>query len=1043
MFDIEKVKDPEVFAINRLPAHSVHHFYSSFENMAKKQENFKVCLNGTWKFFYCKNLEQRLEGFESPAYDVQNWDDIKVPAHIQMEGYDRPAYINTQYPWDGHEDVAPGEIPIEFNPVGLYVKYFDLPDSFKNGPVILDFKGVESAFAVYLNGEFVGYSEDTFTASEFDVTSLVKDKGNKLALEVFKWCGASFIEDQDFFRFSGIFRDVFMYTYPQKHIWDLGVVTDLSEDYSEATIRADIEFTSDARSENNIYKVELSLLDRAFGENVYEDSLEITGKDRSLCISADIDSPKLWSAEKPNLYDLIITIYDKNDELVEVNYQQVGFRNFEMKDGLMLINGKRIVFKGVNRHEFSSNSGRVVSREDLVTDLVTMKQNNINAIRTSHYPNSEWFYELCDEYGIYVIAEANLESHGSWGRGVVCPNNPNSDGGLRGPCSTDEVVPGDNPKWNKNLKDRANTMIEKFKNSPSILIWSCGNESFGGLNIKEMSDFMREKDNTRLVHYEGVFHDRRYDDTSDMESQMYPSVQMIKEYLENNKEKPFICCEYTHAMGNSCGAMYKYTDLAYENPRYQGGFIWDYIDQSLTKKNRFGEEFEAYGGDFDDHPNDYEFSGNGICFGPGRKPTPKMQSVKYNYRGVDIKFADEKVIITNLNLFTELSEYDYSIFVEKDGEVIYADAIFPGNCEPEKSVEVDVSSLFSFANKRIAQNEPGVYTITVTVNTSEDTVWSEKGHEVSFGQMIVGVVKAPVQYTQRQLDTFKVTKGDYNLGVKGENFEVLFSASNGGLASYVYGGKEYISVIPKPNFWRAPTDNDRGNMMPLRHGIWKIASLYANNRRPDNFWQGDIDIESKEDSASIIFIYHLGTNPDTVCEVKYTVTPDGKVLVDMKMTPDESLISPPEFGMMFVLDADLDNVEWLGLGPEETYADKTQGASVGKYRNKVIDNFAPYLRPQESGNKMGVYKATVTDNSGRGLVFEGDGMNFSALPYTPHEIENAYHAFELPRINHTVVRCALAQMGVGGDDSWGALTHSEFLLPRGKQLDFSFSFKGI
>ena len=543
-FDYSMVKNPEYFKDNCMPAHSSHRYYSSAEAMMQQEESFKYSLNGLWKFHYAKNYESTVQGFEKEEYCCLSWDDIRVPAHIQMEGYDVPQYANVQYPWEGREEIKPGEIPTHFNPVASYVKYFEVPESMKGKKIFISFQGAESGLALWLNGSFVGYSEDSFTPSEFDLTPFMKEGRNKLAAQVFKWTSSSWCEDQDFFRFSGIYRDVYLFTVPEVHVEDLRVRTFLNDTYTAADLEVKIKASKEGR-------VRLTLSKDGKAVQTLEEEMQ-----QETILHMNVEKPELWSAETPVLYDLLLEVWNTDGELEEMIPQKVGFRHFEMKDNLMMLNGKRIVFKGVNRHEFSSLTGRHAAREDVVKDIVTMKQNNINAIRTSHYPNDTMVYDLCDEYGLYMIAENNLESHGSW------------DTVQEGSGEYDGVVPCDRPEWLSMMLDRVNSMYQRDKNHPSILIWSCGNESFGGKDIYEMSRFYRKEDPTRLVHYEGVMHDRRYNDTSDMESQMYTTVEDIKAFLEKDRSKPFICCEYTHAMGNSCGAMHKYTDLTDTEPLY-------------------------------------------------------------------------------------------------------------------------------------------------------------------------------------------------------------------------------------------------------------------------------------------------------------------------------------------------------------------------------------------------------------------------------------------------------------------------------------------
>ena len=1010
VFDYQKVKDPRYFRDGRLDAHSDHRYYASAQEAEEKESRFTESLNGLWKFHYARNYGSAIPGFESADYDCRSWEDIRVPAHIQMEGYDVPQYANTQYPWEGHEEIAPGEIPEKFNPVASYVKYFEVPESMKGRRLFISFQGAESGLALWLNGHFVGYSEDTFTPSEFELTDYVQEGENKLAAQVFKWTSSSWCEDQDFYRFSGIYRDVYLYTVPDVHIRDLRIR---------------------AVPDENLTKGILEICTEAWGEGKAEICLTKDGQTfqgafdlKDGGITMEIENPVLWSAEDPQLYDLTIQVYDRAGKLQEYIPERVGFRRFEMKDRIMTLNGKRIVFKGVNRHEFSSVTGRHVSEEELIKDLKTMKQNNINAIRTCHYPDASLIYRLCDEYGLYMIDETNLESHGSW-------DTVEASGDFSG------VVPCDRPEWLDMMLDRANSMYQRDKNHPAILIWSCGNESFGGKDIFEMSQFFRREDPTRLVHYEGVFHDRRYNDTSDMESQMYTSVENIKKFLEKDRSKPFICCEYTHAMGNSCGAMHKYTDLTDTEPLYQGGFIWDYIDQTLYKKDRYGKEFQAYGGDFGERPTDYEFSANGIVHGGERNPSPKMQEVKFNYQNITAQVGEDQVKVINKNLFLNTDCFDCVVTVEREGKVIrrakLETAVAPLS---EKTYSLPVAK----------ETKAGEYVVTVSFLLKEDTAWAPKGHEVAFGQYVYKVQGERKKCGKK----IEVIRSTHNIGLRGESFEVLFSGLNGGLASYKYGGKEMIEAIPKPNFWRAPTDNDNGNFMAARYGQWKIASLYATHKdyRENTYARIlEPELEAEDNKAKVTFTYILPTTPNAQCRLSYEVDGDGRVKTTLSYDPVKELGDMPEFGVMFKLSADYDHLEWYGLGPAETYADRCKGARLGVYRNLVKDNMAAYIVPQECGAKTGVRYAKVTDRKGRGMLFEMDPncgpMMFSALPYTPHELENARHPYELPEVHYTVVRAALGQMGVGGDDSWGSPTHPEYLLKTDKKMEFSFSYKGI
>lgn len=1056
-FDVTKLNNPEIYMENRIAAHSDHVCYRGWEeangrygelpDVLGKNSSFRLFLDGSWKFHYARNYDQTIKGFEQEDYDCKNWADIRVPAHIQMEGYDSPQYVNTQYPWDGREEVWTDEMPREFNPVASYVKYFTLPEQMVGERLFVSFQGAESGLVVWLNGQYVGFAEDSFTPSEFELTPYVKAGENKLAVQVFKWTIGSWCEDQDFYRFSGLFRSVYLYTVPQVHIWDMKVRPLVAEDLKTAEVKLELAMglsesgelinDSDAAGKMKLRLVELGCLNgadsrykKASGAVVWEKEGAIGS---SNAFSCPVDAPKLWSAEEPYLYELQIEVYDEAGACIEVTSQRIGFRRFEMKDGLMCLNGKRIVFKGVNRHEFSCLTGRAVSMEETLQDIVTMKRNNINSIRTSHYPNGIGIYELCDRYGLYMIAENNLESHGSW------------DAVMRKSAPFESIVPGDNEKWTARMLDRVNTCYQRDKNHPAILIWSCGNESYGGKVIYDMSEKFRALDPDRLVHYEGVFHDRRYNGSSDMESQMYPSVERIQQNLEEQKEKPFICCEYTHAMGNSCGAMHKYTDLTDTEPRYQGGFIWDYIDQSILKKDRYGKEFQAYGGDFLERPTDYNFSGNGICYAGDRAESPKMQEVKFNYQNISVSFAEDTFTVNNKNLFTDTGLYDCYLVLQKNGIMIEEQkvAVAVGALSEQTYKLCDFNGFGTeLINALDGKGEAGAeYALTVSFRLKEDMLWAKAGHEVAFGQKVYPVTVAKESIDEQK--PIRVIHGKCNLGVKGENFEVLFSYLSTGLVSYRYLGQEMIEKIPMPNFWRAPNDNDCGSRMQGRMAQWKIASMYVGMSSQGLFDYKEPVVEESENQVSITYTYCMPTTPQSECKVTYTVTGDGAVRTKLSYDPVKELGDMPEFGMMFKLNADYNKLEWYGLGPEETYADRKHGAKLGIYQNRVADNMAKYLVPQECGNKMGVRYAKVTDERGRGMIFEGENLSFSALPYTPHEIENAMHDYELPQVHYTVVRVAKAQMGVAGDDSWGALVHPEYHIDVTKPLEFSFKFRGI
>lgn len=1003
--NLEVLTDPEIFRINRLDAYSDHKYYRTIEEAKQLGEmTDRKSLNGLWRFSYATNPQSRVKDFYKMDYDDTGWDTIQVPGHIQLQGYDKPHYVNTMYPWDGHNEIFPPQIPEDYNPVGSYVKTFELPKAWGESPVYISFQGVESAFNLWINGAFVGYSEDTFTPSAFDLTPFIKEGENKIAVEVYKWCSGSWLEDQDFWRVSGIFRDVYLYTHPKVHVQDMFVKTILDKDYKNAVV----ENTITIKNINNVNAtVSFELFDKEDNKVAQTKVVDVSGE--ALHLSAEVPEANLWSAESPYLYTMYVYVKNKDtDELIEVIPQKVGIRQFEMIDKIMHINGKRIMFKGVNRHEFSCYNGRAVTKEEMLWDIKFLKQYNFNAVRSSHYPNNSYWYELCDEYGLYVIDEANVESHGTWQFGDT--------------IKTDFVVPDGKPEWLENVLDRAASMLERSKNHPSIIIWSCGNESYGGENLYKMSEYFRNRDNTRLVHYEGVFHDRRFNDTSDMESQMYTPAKDVEAYLQNDPQKPFINCEYTHAMGNSNGGMHKYTELENKYPMYQGGFIWDYIDQGIMAKDRYGKEYIAFGGDFGDRPTNYNFCINGLVYAD-RKPSPKMQEVKFLFQDFKLLPEEDGVTIKNESLFTNTAKFDLVWTLKKEGQLILTG-----------KEETNVGPLSQAVIKLPIpkQTQAGEYSLDVSLVLKEKEAWADHGHEVAFGQhvyQVAGLEEEPVKMN------VQVEKGEFNIGVKAKDLHVIFSKTDGAPVSLKYAGKEMLNTNIRPNFWRAPTDNDRGNNMAGHNAQWKIASLYAKHT--------DLTLDQSPGSATITYTYDLATTPKAYCQVSYTILGDGEMKVKMTYDGKADLGDIPVFGLAWKVPADYENLEWYGNGPEETYSDRKHGARVGIFKNKVKDNVSAYVIPQECGNKTDVRWARVTDNQGFGLeISSKELVEVSALPYTAHELESAYHHYDLPQIHHTVITVSKQQMGVGGDNSWGAKVLPEYVTSSKEPISLEFSIKG-
>lgn len=922
-FIIDTILNPAVFEINRL------------ENTATKNV-LKKSLSGEWQFAY----------FNSPL-DLEfpiNFDKkIKVPASIQMQGFDLPHYTNQIYPWEGRETVTAPDSPIKINPLACYNRKFDSDLS----ETIIHFEGVESAFFLYINGKFVGYSEDTFTPSEFDISSFLVNGENEITVLVSKWCSGSWLEDQDFWRMSGIFRDVY-----------LRKPTNIQDVY----IRADMHGNLEVKVMSNDPKAPglMSLYDGE--ELIYEGGLK-----------TKIVNPKLWSAEIPNLYRLVVG---------EFSFQ-VGFRSVYIEDSILKINGKRMVFHGVNRHEFVCDNARAVTRDNMIKDIELMKQNNINAVRTSHYPNNPIWYDLCDKYGLYVIDECNLETHGTWKYGQK---------------DEDESIPGSNPVWTGAVVDRANSLVQRDKNHPSIVLWSLGNESFCGENFRSMRKAILSVDDTRPIHYEGACHCRSFDDVSDVESQMYTSPKTIEENITRYK-KPFILCEFSHAMGNSLGNFQEYIDLEEKYENYQGGFIWDWIDQAILKDGKL-----CYGGDFGDYPNDGIFCGNGLIFA-NQTPSPKLYEVKKCYQYVAFSLLNNKIVLKNKYLFDDLSDCNLIWTITKEGEIY-------------SSGEGD---------EFVMPDGDGEFILTASLY--------RKDLEIAYEQFELSeyVVCEPDKAGE-----LEIIDGLENLGVAGNDFSVMFSkrgvkaAVGGMLISYKKQGIEYLKTGTKLNFWRAETDNDHGNKQSKRCMVWKSAGEYSEIIR--------FDAKKKENFVQITAEISLFTEPVSTVKLIYTVYPGGEIKVKYLFSPNKQLPEIPAIGITFILQNEFDKMSWYGKGPFENYIDRNLAAKAGIYETKVSENLTPYLNPQESGNYTDVRYAVFSDGTGS-ITFEGKKFEISALKWTAAELENATHMEELPDKCKTVVCVNYRQMGVGGDDSWGAKTHDEFMNFADREYEFEFMIR--
>ena len=993
------LSNPEIFSVNEQPVHSDHAFYASKKELEENWSSLVRSLDGKWKAHFAINPAGAPDALLTGSIMDGSLREITVPCEFQLENpeWDPPHYVNSQYPWDGHEDLKAPEVSEEYNPTVTCVKTFHLSLKDLQHRVILHLGGVEAAVLVYLNGHEVGYAEDSFTSHSFNITKYARAGENRLVLRVFKRCTGSWLEDQDFWRFSGIHRSVELRFWPETHLLDLCVRTPLTDNYQTAHLETTLTVTGRGG------QARVTLADQE-GNVLYEETKPVSGQDQ-VYYEGVIPGVKLWSAEEPNLYPLTVTLTNDMGRVTEVSRTMVGFRQFEMIDKIMRLNGKRIVFHGVNRHEFDCDKGRVMTRELILKDIHDMKAMNVNAVRTCHYPNTTEFYRLCDEYGLYVIDETNIESHGSW-----APMH-------------DWVVPGDKPEWHDMTINRGRSMLQRDKNHPCILMWSCGNESWGGCNLYDLSEYFRKTDPTRLVHYEGCVHDKRYLHTSDMYSRMYAKAADIEQYLKSDPDRPFINCEYTHAMGNSCGGMNEYTALEDKYPMYQGGFIWDYVDQALRVTGPNGQERLAYGGDFGDKPTDWQFNTNGIILGD-RTLTPKCQEVRYQFRDVFLKVGKTGVTVWNRKLFAPLTGYALRWTVEND-------------MKPVRAGEIILPEIAAGESKHI--NLPygklpmeGQVVLTVFLVLAEKKGILPAGTVLSHGQMVYGTLsddRAPSLPA-------KVTVCDNNIGVRGNGLGALLEKRGGVISFRDKAGKECVLRAPQISLFRAQTDNDRGNHTAVRQGIYHMISRYS--------WQHEVKVDTTpEGFTTLIYGFSNMLLKDFEMTVVYTIRRDDEIDVTVNWPGVEGLPDMPALGLSFQLDPRLDTVNYYGLGPDENYADRCDGAYLGWHTYKVADGMTRYCKPQESGSRGKVQSFAVTDRDHHGLLITGENLEVSCLPWTVEELQGAYHPGDLMGSVRTVLDVAMFRKGVGGDDSWGAPVLPQYCYPAEKPYSFTFTMKAI
>lgn len=939
-----------------------------------------ISLNGNWRFLFAKNPFEVPEDFFSESFDDSNWDEIEVPSNWEMKGYGKPIYTNVVYPFEPN----PPFVPKGDNPTGVYRRWIEIPEDWFKKEIFLLFEGVRSFFYLWVNGERIGFSKDSCTPAEFRLTDVLRPGKNLITVEVLKWCDGSYLEDQDMWWLSGIYRDVYLYALPKFHIRDVFVRTDLNENYKDGKIFLDVEMRNLGEEEEKDLEVTLITPD---GEEKTLVKERVKPEDRVLSFAFDVEDPKKWSAETPHLYVLKLKL---GEDEKKVNF---GFRKIEIKDGILLFNGKPLYIKGVNRHEFDPDRGHAVTVERMIQDIKLMKQHNINTVRTSHYPNQTKWYDLCDYFGLYVIDEANIESHGiGWDPEVTLANRP---------------------EWEKAHLDRIQRMVERDKNHPCVIFWSLGNEAGDGVNFEKAALWIKERDNTRLIHYEGTTR-RGESYYVDVFSLMYPRMDVLLEYASKKREKPFIMCEYAHAMGNSVGNLKDYWDVIEKYPYLHGGCIWDWVDQGIRKKDENGREFWTYGGDFGDTPNDGNFCINGVVL-PDRTPEPELYEVKKVYQNVKIRQVSKDTYeVENRYLFTNLEMFDGVWRVRKDGEVI-EERTFKISAEPGEKRLLRIP---------LPEMDDSEYFLEISFSLSEDTLWAEKGHVVAWEQFLL---KAPAFEKKFISDGVSLREDGKHLTVEAKDTVYVFSKLTGLLEQILHRGRKILKSPVVPNFWRAPTDNDIGNRMPQRLAIWKRAS--KERKLFKMHWK------KEENCVSVQSVFQLPGN--SWVYTTYTVFGNGDILVDLSLIPTEGVPEIPRIGLQFTVPEEFNTVEWYGRGPHETYWDRKESGLFAKYRKTVGDMIHRYVRPQETGNRSDVRWFALSDGETKLFVSGMPQIDFSVWPFSMEDLERAQHIHELPERDFVTVNVDFKQMGLGGDDSWGALPHLEYrLLPEPYRYSF-------
>ena len=1033
---IHEWQNPEMVGSNNLPPHAsaivcpdtvTARKIRTTSNRDRVKSPFYMSLNGEWRYRYATNHSGRIPDFWSPYFDDSKWKTIPVPSNVEVEGYGVPIYVNVRYPWieEPNPPFVPGSDPN--NTVNSYRRTFRIPDSWSGRRVLLAFDGVNSFFNAWINGVNIGFGKDSRTPVEFDITSYLKPGQNLLAVENFRWCDGSYLEDQDFWRMSGIFRDVYLWSPPDAHIRDFAVTSSLDDTYRHGRFGLTV-MVENAGSQTAQLWAEARLTDatgRVVASPKARGRVPARSETRLEMVSA-IPNVRQWSAEKPELYKLLIILQNTSGIVIETIPVNVGFRRVEVKGGNLLVNGQRIFLKGVNRHEVDPRRGQAVTQDSMIQDILLMKQHNINAVRTCHYPNQQAWYDLCDRYGLYVVDEANIESHGmGYGDKTLAKR----------------------PEWLAAHMDRTYRMVERDKNHPCIIIWSLGNEAGDGPNFEATYDWIKKRDPSRPVQYEQAGYKRH----TDIFCPMYARREHLASFAageagrygshewpaEPTRSKPMILCEYAHAMGNSCGDVWSYWSQIYSKPWLQGGFVWDWVDQAQEQpQKRAGwfyekvqdkdDTFYAYGGDFGPPgtPSDDNFLCNGLV-SAARKPHPTLIEFKHIYQNIHCRLLNTQspqVEIKNGYFFTVLDEFCRAEWhLKENGKIIQTGRIKDLRIAPGATKVVGIP---------VAAFSPALgseYHLALAFFTRSDLPWAGKGHELAWDEFefrnataVPAVVsRQPAPIAREEADAVRVT---------GKNFEIVFSRKSGTMLSWKVKNRDLIRTGLHPNFWRATIDNDRGRKMENTQGIWRTA-LEGATASLELLPPGTMD----EAGTNSVALKATFTFPSVSAKwhTTYIINGDGKVEVRGEFLPGKTdLPKIPRIGMQMTLPRKLTEVTWFGPGPQETYVDR-KDARIGIYSGAIKDQFhAGYSEPGETGNKVNVRWAAFHDRRGAGLLATGlPRLSVNALNYGTEDLNAAKHPHELPLRNYATVDLDLAQQGVGGDNSWGAWPHEERLIP--------------